>query len=49
VAAGNLQRQGMIDYKRGKIRISNRAALEGVSCECYSIVKSAYDRIWPNI
>jgi CRP-like cAMP-binding protein len=45
VAAGDLQRQGMIDYKRGKIRISNRAALEAVSCECYSIVKAAYDRV----
>ncbi len=47
VAAGELQRQGMIDYKRGKIRISDRARLEGVSCECYSIVKAAYARVWP--
>ena len=45
VAAGELQRQGMIDYKRGKIRISDRAKLEGVSCECYQIVKSAYERV----
>jgi CRP-like cAMP-binding protein len=45
VAAGEMQRQGMIDYKRGKIRISNRPALESVSCECYQIVKTAYDRV----
>jgi CRP-like cAMP-binding protein len=45
VAAGELQRQGMIDYKRGKIRISDRAKLEAVSCECYQIVKSAYERV----
>jgi CRP-like cAMP-binding protein len=45
VAAGELQRQGMIEYKRGKIRIGDRARLEGVSCECYQIVKTAYDRV----
>ena len=45
VAAGELQRQGMIDYKRGKIRISDRPKLQTVSCECYSIVKSAYERV----
>ena len=45
VAAGELQRQGMIDYKRGKIRISDRTKLQSVACECYSIVKSAYERV----
>ena len=45
VAAGGLQRQGMIDYKRGRIRISNRPRLESVSCECYHIVKAAYERV----
>lgn len=45
VAAGELQRRGMIDYKRGKIQISDRPKLEGVACECYSIVKSAYERV----
>lgn len=45
VAAGELQRRGMIGYKRGKIRISDRPKLEAASCECYSIVKSAYRRV----
>jgi len=45
VAAGVLQRQGMIDYKRGKIHIADRAKLESASCECYQIVKSAYERV----
>ncbi len=49
VAAGELQRRGMIDYKRGKIRISDRSRLEGVSCECYRIVRSAYERVWPKV
>jgi CRP-like cAMP-binding protein len=47
VAAGVLQRQGMIDYKRGKIHIADRAKLESVSCECYQIVKAAYEMVLP--
>jgi CRP-like cAMP-binding protein len=47
VAAGVLQREGMIDYKRGKIHIADRAKLEAASCECYQIVKSAYERVLP--
>ncbi len=45
VAAGNLQRQGMIDYARGRIKILDRGAMEQVSCECYQIVRTAYDRV----
>ena len=44
VAAGNLQRQGLIDYARGRIQILNRPGLEQVSCECYQIVRTAYER-----
>lgn len=47
VAAGILQSQGMIDYKRGKIRITDRTKLEAATCECYQIVKAAYDRVLP--
>jgi CRP-like cAMP-binding protein len=45
VAAGELQRAGMIGYSRGKINIVDRAALSKVACECYEIVSAAYDRI----
>jgi CRP-like cAMP-binding protein len=45
VAAGELQRAGMIEYSRGKIKIADRAALTKVSCECYHIVSSSYNRI----
>lgn len=47
VAAGLLQRQGMIEYKRGKIRITNRPSLESAACECYQIVRAAYERLLP--
>lgn len=45
VAAGDLQRRGLIGYSRGRIQILNRAALAEVSCECYGIVRASYDRI----
>jgi CRP-like cAMP-binding protein len=45
VAAGELQRAGMIGYSRGRINILNRPDLRKVSCECYGIVASSYDRI----
>jgi CRP-like cAMP-binding protein len=45
VAAGELQRQGLIGYSRGKIHILDRPKLTSRACECYSIVRSSYDRI----
>jgi CRP-like cAMP-binding protein len=43
VAAGNLQRQGIIAYSRGHIAILDPARLEKVACECYGVVKARYD------
>ena len=45
VAAGELQRGGMIGYSRGKINILDRPALTKVACECYHIVTASYERI----
>jgi len=45
VAAGELQRAGMIGYSRGKINILDRAALTKVACECYGIVSASYERV----
>jgi len=45
VAAGSLQSQGLIGYSRGRIDILNRSGLADVSCECYRIVLSSYQRI----
>ena len=45
VAAGDLQRMKLIDYSRGRIKILDRAGLEQVACECYQIVRSAYERV----
>jgi Mn-dependent DtxR family transcriptional regulator len=35
VAAGILQKSGLITYKRGEVRIRNRGRLEKAACECY--------------
>src|ERR1051326_7056923 len=39
MAAGNLQRAGIIRYSRGNIEILDRAALQANSCECYGILR----------
>lgn len=42
-AAGILQKNGLINYSRGRINILDRAGLVAVSCECYSIIKNESD------
>ena len=41
-AAISLQKQNIIQYSRGKIKIVNRPALEAIACECYFNIKSQY-------
>lgn len=45
VAAGRLQKAGLIRYSRGRITIRDRTGLERAACECYGIIRSAYDRL----
>jgi CRP-like cAMP-binding protein len=44
-AAGNLQKAGLITYRRGHITVLNRPRLEKHVCECYAVVKKEYDRL----
>ncbi|MFZ3265268.1 MAG: Crp/Fnr family transcriptional regulator [Terriglobales bacterium] len=39
VAAGILQKKGMISYARGSVKILNRRKLEQTACACYGIVQ----------
>jgi CRP-like cAMP-binding protein len=39
VAAGALQKAGLIAYTRGSVRILNRRKLEAAACDCYEIVQ----------
>ncbi len=47
VAAGGLQAAGLIDYSRGRIKITNRPGLERAACECYGVVRAVYARLLP--
>jgi CRP-like cAMP-binding protein len=42
IAAGTLQKSGLIQYTRGRLTIVDRAGLEAAACECYSIVAAYY-------
>jgi len=44
-AAGNLQRAGVISYRRGHIAVLDRAGLEQRVCECYAVVKTELKRL----
>jgi CRP-like cAMP-binding protein len=46
-AAGQLQKAGLIDYRRGRITVLDRPGLERRSCECYDVVRKEYDRLLP--
>ena len=48
-AAGNLQRAGLIRYKRGRIDVLDRPQLEKTVCECYAVVKAEFDRLLSDI
>jgi CRP-like cAMP-binding protein len=43
VAAGNLQRDGLIAYSRGHIAILDPGRLAKSACECYAVVKNLYE------
>src|SRR5215831_9381859 len=47
IAARLLQARGMISYRRGHIRIIDRAAIEKLACECYAAVRGSADKIFP--
>jgi len=46
-AALKLQKQGLISYSRGHIKVLDRPGLEERVCECYGVVKKEYDRLLP--
>ncbi len=44
-AAGKLQAERLIEYRRGRILVLDRPRLESRVCECYAVVKREYDRL----
>ncbi len=48
-AAGRLQTEGVIRYRRGHISVLNRAGLEQRVCECYGVVKKEIARLLTDV
>lgn len=44
VAANKLKTEGLIDYKRGLVRVRDRSGMEAATCECYGVIRKAFDR-----
>jgi CRP-like cAMP-binding protein len=42
VAAGVLQRQGLISYRRGELTVLDRPGLEAAACSCYGSDRRSY-------
>ena len=41
-AAGDLQRAGLIEYRRGELVVVNRRGLEAAACGCYAADRKSY-------
>ncbi|MDP1538359.1 MAG: Crp/Fnr family transcriptional regulator [Burkholderiales bacterium] len=48
-AAGELQRAGVIRYRRGHIAVLDRNGLETRSCECYGVVRKELNRLLSDV
>jgi CRP-like cAMP-binding protein len=44
-AAGELQREGLIEYRRGKLTVLSRRGLEAAACTCYVSDRRTYSRV----
>lgn len=44
-AASVLQREGLIQYRRGEIQVLNRRGLKAAACSCYAADLEAYEKI----
>jgi CRP-like cAMP-binding protein len=46
VVAGVLQQAGLIEYRRGRIRILDREGLQEAACEDYRLTEEIYERLF---
>jgi CRP-like cAMP-binding protein len=46
-AAGALQSDEIISYRRGRVSIRDRPGLERASCECYRVLRDQFARLLP--
>jgi CRP-like cAMP-binding protein len=48
LVAHTLQKAGLIQYSRGKIKILDRTAIEESACECYAVIREKIDSVIPS-
>lgn len=46
ISASSLQRAGLIEYRRGHIRILDRDRLADTACECYGVTLKLFDNLY---
>jgi len=46
LVAGSLQRSGLIEYQRGRVKIINRSELEAAACECYPVTRQLLQSLY---
>jgi hypothetical protein len=49
LSARVLQNAGLIEYRRGEIRIVDREGLESTACECYGVIRGEFERLFPHL
>ena len=45
-AAGELQKNKLIEYRRGHIHILNSSGLEAIACDCYTTIKTIHEGLY---
>lgn len=46
MVAASLQRGGLIEYRRGRMKILDRKGLEKTACACYTMIKDLYEGLY---
>ncbi len=47
-AAGHMQKDGVLHYRRGLIAVLDRGVLERRACECYGVIRREYETLLPD-
>jgi CRP-like cAMP-binding protein len=47
LSAHFLQKSGLIEYRRGRIKVLDRKGLEECACECYTAIRERIDEAFP--
>jgi Mn-dependent DtxR family transcriptional regulator len=47
LSAHLLQKSGLIEYRRGRIKVIDRKGLEECTCECYAAIRERIDEALP--